>query len=199
MKHKYLISMFAGAALVLAATAACEKGTPVGLQEEGTATANALATSAAAVEDNGTPDVLYACYNPSGSVYRIKEPGLPDACHSGRHVEFSWNEQGPQGPPGDPGESGPPGVVSFHMQVSTVQTVNPSSLGDVSVYCPDGEVATGGGFEMYQQGTPDWSIRESYPRLTGTTPIGWRAVAVNLSGSVRQFRAWVICATLSTG
>ena len=59
--------------------------------------------------------------------------------------------------------------------------------GDVSVYCLDDEVATGGGFEMYQQTTPDWSIRESLTRITGTTPNGWRAVAMNLSGSVSQY------------
>ncbi len=46
------------------------------------------------VEDAGV--VLYACYNPSGSVYRIKEEGLGDECSSPRHVQFSWNEHGPQ-------------------------------------------------------------------------------------------------------
>ena len=46
-------------------------------------------------------------------------PGLPDECHgptsgakqSGakRHVQFSWNQQGPAGPPGPQGIPGPQG------------------------------------------------------------------------------------------
>jgi len=36
-------------------------------------------------------DTLWACYVPgSGSVYRIKTEGAPDACTKSKHVEFSW-------------------------------------------------------------------------------------------------------------
>jgi hypothetical protein len=56
---------------------------------------------------------IYACYVPSsGTVYRIKAPGLKDACNSPQHVEFSWNEsgaQGPAGPAGPTGATGPAG------------------------------------------------------------------------------------------
>jgi hypothetical protein len=35
--------------------------------------------------------VLYACcVPPTGLVYRIKGPNLPQACLSKDHVEFSW-------------------------------------------------------------------------------------------------------------
>ena len=45
-----------------------------------------------------TPTLYYACYVPlTGNVYRIKEPGLPQACTSVTHVQFSWNQQGSQG------------------------------------------------------------------------------------------------------
>jgi hypothetical protein len=41
----------------------------------------------------GTPKVLYACYVPaSGTVYRIKEPGMPQQCNGASHVEFSWTD-----------------------------------------------------------------------------------------------------------
>jgi hypothetical protein len=70
---------------------------------------------------------FYACYVPgTGTVYRIREPGLPDECgKSGQkqHVEFSWTEysgdgsgipgpegpMGPAGPQGEKGEKGDPG------------------------------------------------------------------------------------------
>jgi hypothetical protein len=43
------------------------------------------------------PTVFTACYVPSsGAVYRIRGPGLPDACHGSVHVEFSWTD-GPEG------------------------------------------------------------------------------------------------------
>lgn len=54
--------------------------------------------------------VLYACYVPeSGTVYRIKAPGLPDTCRSDDHVPFSWGAVGPQGPRGPAGKAGPEG------------------------------------------------------------------------------------------
>lgn len=67
--------------------------------------------------------LIYACYVPAtGTVYRIKEPGLPQACQGpaggpNRHVEFSWNQigpigpVGPQGPQGIQGPSGPMGPM----------------------------------------------------------------------------------------
>ena len=57
--------------------------------------------------------VINACYVPqTGTVYRIKTEGARDSCTNHRHVEFSWNAQGPiglQGPPGIQGLIGPRG------------------------------------------------------------------------------------------
>ena len=40
-----------------------------------------------------SPKVFFACYNKgTGTVYRIKEPGTPQACTSAQHVEFSWTD-----------------------------------------------------------------------------------------------------------
>lgn len=38
------------------------------------------------------PKVFFACYVPAGVVYRIKEPGLPQACMSRAHVPFNWTD-----------------------------------------------------------------------------------------------------------
>ncbi len=44
-------------------------------------------------EPSEVPKQFYACYVPSsGVVYRIKEPGLRDACSGKKHVEFSWTD-----------------------------------------------------------------------------------------------------------
>jgi hypothetical protein len=59
----------------------------------------------------GVPPLIYACYVPaSGTVYRIKETDLKETCVSSRHVEFSWNQQGPQGPQGIQGIQGMQGI-----------------------------------------------------------------------------------------
>ncbi|MEA2706776.1 MAG: hypothetical protein QOH22_1564, partial [Gemmatimonadaceae bacterium] len=67
-----------------------------------------LAIEPAEVSAQTTGDqVLHACYIPLvGVVYRIKAPGLPNACLARSHVEFSWNTQGPKGDRGDAGPAG---------------------------------------------------------------------------------------------
>lgn len=46
-----------------------------------------------AVAAQSAPAVYYACYVPlTGTVYRIKETGLKQACTSTTHVEFSWTD-----------------------------------------------------------------------------------------------------------
>src|SRR5687767_776799 len=109
------IRNFAAASVLATAVA----GTPSVVSAQKAANVkSANSSSTTATADAST--VLYACYVPSGTVYRIKGPGLPNACH-GNHVMFSWNERGPQGDPGaagapgakgdkgDPGEPGPQG------------------------------------------------------------------------------------------
>src|SRR5215204_5042999 len=79
-----------------------------------------LAAAPAALEaqtTTPTPKVYYACYVPTtGTVYRIKEPNLKQACTSSTHVPFSWTDTGapgpvgPKGDKGDTGEQGAPGA-----------------------------------------------------------------------------------------
>src|SRR3990167_7205304 len=82
----------------------------------------ALAMAQAPTSDPQNPapgPTLYFCYLPrSGTVYRIKETGLPRSFDRPAQ-EFSWTvpappsppEKGPQGDKGDAGPAGPPGPV----------------------------------------------------------------------------------------
>src|SRR5690606_31614934 len=68
----------------------------------------ALAGARPALAQETPPQTIEACYVPAtGTVYRIKAPGLPTACLSSSHVAFSWNLAGPAGPAGEPGPEGP--------------------------------------------------------------------------------------------
>ena len=78
-----------------------------------------LTLAHAQVQGDANSGVIYACYIPaSGTVYRIKGLGLPNACR-GAHIEFSFNltgvkgdigPQGPAGTNGTNGEAGAPGA-----------------------------------------------------------------------------------------
>ena len=75
----------------------------------------AAAAPAAAQQE---AELLHACYVPaSGTVSRIKLPGLATACLSAAHAAFSWSERGtpgetgPAGPAGQPGEPGATGAA----------------------------------------------------------------------------------------
>ncbi len=122
MKAKRMIAVLA----VVIVWVACGSETPVAPEEETESAGVLLKKTAAppaeesATTGEGTGELLYACYNPSGSVYRIKEEDLRDECSSPTHVQFSWNEHGPQGDKGDPGELALAGQT-----------------------CPDGEFVTG--------------------------------------------------------
>lgn len=71
-----------------------------------------LATATDAHAQSATPaDSLHACFVPStGTVYRIRAPGLLGACIRPEHVGFSWNAQGPAGARGEVGPAGPAGA-----------------------------------------------------------------------------------------
>lgn len=72
----------------------------------------ALIIPAANAEGQATPVIIYACYVPqTGAVYRIKAPGTPDACTNQKHVQFSWNQEGPVGPVGPAGPTGASGAT----------------------------------------------------------------------------------------
>lgn len=73
-------------------------------------------------------DVLYACYNPSGNVYRVEPTNGVAACHSESHTLFSWNHTGATGAKGEVGKAGPQG-----------QTGDQGERGDKGAKGADGE------------------------------------------------------------
>ncbi len=97
--------------------------------------------------------VLFACFVPnSGVVYRVNPPGSPgespdlkDACTGKKHVEFSWNAQGPAGPEGPPGISGFEKVIRFFERLRVNNNVNIETF---SAPCPAGKEILGGGYAI---------------------------------------------------
>jgi hypothetical protein len=95
--------------------------------------------------------------------------------------------QGPQGPAGPPGRQGPPG----ESPVAAVDVVsNGPSVSPVSVSCPSGEFATGGGAEaqsgMLQTSAPTVGV-DGFPN-------GWVAISVATDGATpTQVTAWAVC------
>ena len=131
----------------------------------GAVTVAAAATGLAwAQTEGGTATVYTACYAPStGTVYRIKEQGLPQTCTRTSHVEFSWNREGPQGAPGPAGPAGPAGATGAQgpagptgpQGVSGIsgweRIVNQGFIhlefgGSVEARCSPGKKVLGGGY-----------------------------------------------------
>jgi hypothetical protein len=87
-----------------------------------------------AISPMDMPVVIHACYVPStGTIYRIKEPGLPQQCTGpnqgpNQNVEFNWNQKGPQGSPGDPGPPGPPGTTDHSQLINLDSDDHPQYL-----------------------------------------------------------------------
>jgi hypothetical protein len=159
--------------------------------------------ASAAADDASEPNVFHACYEPSGKVYRIKEPGLLDECKSPAHVPFDWNQQGPLGPKGDPGEPGLPGPagadgVSGWEPLWVQAQVAPNTEQQVLILeCPAGKKMTGGG---YAAGT-GMVIRDSHPNVRpggGPSTFGeaWFVRVSNPTGETLLLTVYGICATV---
>ena len=146
---------------------------------------------------------LFACYVPSsGVVYRIKEPGLKDGCTGKKHVEFSWNAQGPAGPEGPPGAAGadgaqgpqgPQGPAGGMSGWEVVQQSFSGTTGGVAA-CPVGKVILAGGFRApgeYRSQTLA-TILVNEPVQIGQNQWGWSVV-----GNDFPRGNWVIYAVCS--
>lgn len=146
------------------------------------------------VTPEASAQVLHGCYNKSGVLYLIDEPGLKTECKDD-HVEIDWNVTGP------PGAQGPPGLSGIHVVQSDVGvTVGAADVEAASAFCPGGEVATGGGnseFTVLMIGIEPAMI-QSAPFLDMTTgaPIGWTVIYANRGTGEFSFKAAVICAVV---
>ena len=159
--YRFPVSMVLVGAVALLTVAGCERGTPLDPAQDQIGVVDVAPMGSVDVEDASVSAVLYACYEPSGKVYRIKEPGLPDDCKSTAHVPFDWNQQGPPGPQGDkgdPGEPGPPGPAGPHevVTVSEQTTLGPLFVGEKLLSCPTDYTAISGGYLLISPGIPTW-------------------------------------------
>jgi len=164
-------------------------------------TIGALTLGGARASAQGT--VLYGCYVPSsGTVYRIKADGLPDACRSTQHVQFTWSLQGPPGPTGPAGPTGPQGaagpaggVPAAGVKVATATTtgpIAPGQRGSVVVDCPAGHVATGGGGTALNSAAILRLIR-SVPSGTSGTIASWQVEWENGSAASSLAQGYAVC------
>jgi len=102
--------------------------------------------------------------------------------------------QGPKGDKGDTGSVGPPGVSGY--EIVTQSTTATTTLFTVSVSCPAGKKAFGGGVK-----SNIWSLASgpyvvsSNPNAAGT---GWEArMAHHSAGANATITAYAVCGTVS--
>jgi hypothetical protein len=156
----------------------------------------ALAARSPAIAPTPDPEIIYACYVPaSGTVYRIKTPGGPQACHDS-HTEFSWNAEGPQGPAGPEGPAGPAGISGYQI-VEEEWSQFPHTVVFNDINCPVGKKVLGGGFSgalLVGPSTVEWNIRHSRPSADGTA---WTVAIQNTINSVTAtFKGFAVCANI---
>lgn len=154
----------------------------------GTLIASVVAVGAGAYA--AIPDshgVIHGCYVERSGQLRLTdgEDGDPRPCDRGE-VALSWNQrgepgeagppgpQGPEGPAGPQGPEGPPGPagsVAGRIVVHAEKTVTSGEGLDVlTVECPPGKVATGGGYHVGEAGMNE--VRGAVP-LGSSGAQGW--------------------------
>ena len=103
-------------------------------------------------------------------------------------------QQGPQGEEGLPGLTGPPGPPGLAgLEVVETSEFNSNSSKLLTVSCPGGKLATGGGAHV---STPNAAVTFSQPVVIVNKSTGWRAREIeNVPTSESwNFTVYVICA-----
>ena len=107
-------------------------------------------------------------------------------------------QQGPQGPQGFNGSPGQNGVSGWSYHTAGV-TIDPDTYDDVSVDCPDGKKALGGGAAAsgpYQGNYMNGAIVRSAP--SGASATGWTVRYTNgYSMGKMTVYVWAICAKVT--
>jgi hypothetical protein len=111
--------------------------------------------------------------------------------------------QGPKGDKGDPGvqglkgDAGQSGVAHVVQRYAPLQSVGANSSAGSTVFCHQGETATGGGGWTYDPSYQVYLVGSApAPGAVNGTPFsGWGVEVRNTSGSAHDFQAYVVCAS----
>jgi hypothetical protein len=190
----------------------------------GASVATAAVMSSGPVDSSG---VIHGCWSNAavnGShVFVLQDAGT--SCPRGT-TAISWNEQGPAGPigptgpagpsgaigpSGPAGPQGPPGVVGEVYQQNSVSFpvgLTPPGVETVAVSCPQGHVATGGGFALSGpmgiggNATEKWIPYDDAATTPNGVPSGWEVGLAETgtpgnAGGNYVLNAYVYCAPTS--
>lgn len=110
--------------------------------------------------------------------------------------------KGDKGDKGDPGPQGAPGLSEIQV-VSKETSQNSGSPKGLTVMCPPGTRATGGGPRVSSAGSGTFTVEESWPVLgieAGNPPIGWHVEAKEAAATneVWRLRGTVVCAKVGS-
>lgn len=171
----------------------------------------ALTIAATVGAHGGDLAVIHACVTDvgtaTGQVRITSHPltegrrrfGDPNALCSRAEHPLDWGIRGPAGPPGPAGAQGPqgpPGSTGGAPQVSRVTVVSkdkPASSKAVTVLCPSGARAIGGGFEIGGGAINAKTVTRSFP--VGDPPNAWKVKAFDAAAGTNSWRlrAWAVC------
>ncbi|HEU0304550.1 MAG TPA: hypothetical protein VFR32_08215 [Gaiellaceae bacterium] len=141
-------------------------------------------TWAAIPDTNG---VIQGCYKTVGGGLRVIDPSAGGACKAGEQ-SIEW-----------------PGEQKVVLR-STTQTIQPGAAHTFSVFCEEGERATGGGYRLF----PGFTTPELLPLMTaqgsvpiengagepdpGESPDGWKVIAaLNRDDEAQDATVFVVC------
>jgi hypothetical protein len=100
--------------------------------------------------------------------------------------------RGPTGPKGDKGERGPAGSIDTSNVYTVQEWDNPPDPGafGLTAYCDEGDVAIGGGCDVYQNGATTVRITANHP--AGKVPYAWHCIAEGVAPP-HELVTFVIC------
>jgi len=174
--------------------------------------ATGSAAAAAAVMAGGPVDssgIIHGCWSNTainGShAFVLQDAGTN--CPRGT-TAISWDQAGPSGPAGPQGPPGVVGEVYRQNSVSFPVGLTPPGIESVTVSCPQGYVATGGGFALSgPQGiggnaTEKWIPVYDDATMSNGVPSGWEVGLAETGdpGNVSSnyvLNAYVYCAPTS--
>jgi hypothetical protein len=152
------------------------------------------ASSAQAQNDDGPLSLL------SGSpliqvCYPMGQVGQGNTFNGTQNINCSQNSEVTN--PGGNGGNGAGGVTGVEM-ISSSTEIAPGAFGSVGAACPEGKIATGGGFDAFEPGdaVPGGFrpiVNQPVSRVGEADPISWHAGGYNESQGEVFLRVWVVC------